>query len=389
MQLLGGLSPQQFLQDYWQQRPLLIRQALPGFTSLLSPDELAGLACEATVESRLVLEQAGDRPWQLEHGPFTESRFASLPETHWTLLVQKVNQWVPDVAALLDQFNFIPAWRLDDIMVSYAADQGSVGPHIDQYDVFLLQGLGQRRWQIDSDTSFGAPLLDHPDLCILRDFKATQTWCLEPGDMLYLPPGLAHYGVSLGEGMTYSVGFRAPAYRELISSWVDDVIALLPDSPRFSDPGLSVPAHHGEINAAARQQVRDILRQIFVDDEQMDRWFGRYISESEHTLLPVAGDSAISADGLLTRLRQTGMLCRSAASRYAYILKEDRLWLYVDGDEYPLPARLADFAALLCDQRCYPIETLLPCWQDESARNVLTELFNRNALELPDVEDTH
>jgi len=384
MQLLGGLSPQQFLQDYWQKQPLLIRQAIPGFISPLTPDELAGLACEATVESRIVLEQSGEQPWQLEQGPFTEARFASLPETHWTLLVQKVNQWVPDVATLLDQFDFIPGWRLDDIMVSYAAEQGSVGPHTDQYDVFLLQGLGQRRWQIDPGAQAGAPLLDHPDLCILRDFKAEQEWCLDPGDMLYLPPGLAHYGVSQGEGMTYSVGFRAPACSELISSWVDDVIALLPDSLRYTDRDLSVPVHPGEIDPAALRRVRDILRQRLVDDDQMNRWFGRYITESGNTEQPAAGVEDISTETFLTRLRQAGGLQRSEFSRYAFIRQTDRVLLYVDGEEYFLSASQAAFASLLCDQRHYLAVELQPYLEDATSLSLLTELFNRGALVLPD-----
>jgi len=197
MQLLGGLTPERFLAEYWQKRPLLVRQAIPGFKSPLSADELAGLACEPEVESRLILEKGGSRPWQLEHGPFEEERFATLPESHWTLLVQRVNHWVPAVADLLDHFAFLPSWRLDDIMISYAADQGSVGPHTDQYDVFLLQGAGRRRWQIDASVTDESPLLDHPDLRILAQFHATDEWVLEPGDLLYLPPGLAHYGVAL------------------------------------------------------------------------------------------------------------------------------------------------------------------------------------------------
>ncbi len=142
MQLLGGLSAEEFLQQYWQKKPLLIRQAIPDYSTPLSPDELAGLACEQEVESRLILEKDADTPWQLEHGPFTETRFSQLPATHWTLLIQKVNQLLPQLAELLDQFNFIPNWRIDDVMVSYAPEAGSVGPHVDQYDVFLLQGLG-------------------------------------------------------------------------------------------------------------------------------------------------------------------------------------------------------------------------------------------------------
>ncbi|HID49576.1 MAG TPA: cupin domain-containing protein [Chromatiales bacterium] len=384
MQLLGGLTPHQFLRDYWQKQPLLIRQAVPGFVSPLTPDELAGLACEAGVESRLVLERGAGRPWQLEQGPFAEARFARLPESHWTLLVQRVNQWVPEVAALLDGFDFLPGWRLDDIMISYASDQGSVGPHTDQYDVFLLQGLGRRRWQIDSTVPADAPLRDHPDLRILRDFSATEQWVLEPGDMLYLPPGLAHYGVSLGEGMTYSVGFRAPAHRDLLSGWVDDVIALLPDTLRHADPDLAMPAHPGEIDAAALQRVRDILHQRFVEDTRMDRWFGRFITEPGASATFPLEKRAISPTEFVARLRNAGELWRSEASRLAFLRQAETVLLYVDGDEYPLSPPQADLAILLCDTRRYPVTSLEPYLEEETTRELLAELFNRGALELPD-----
>ena len=166
--LLGGLNPARFLADHWQKKPLLVKNALPGFTSPISPDELAGLACEEEVESRIVLECDGPQPWALESGPFDEDRFAHLPETHWTLLVKEGNRYLPELVTLLEQFNFIPNWRIDDIMVSYAPAHGSVGPHIDQYDVFLIQGLGQRRWQISTDPVADDNVIPGIDLRIMR-----------------------------------------------------------------------------------------------------------------------------------------------------------------------------------------------------------------------------
>lgn len=179
----AGLTSAEFLRDVWQQQPLLIRGAFPDFDNPLSPDELAGLACEDNIEARLVEEQGPDGPWQVSHGPFDETTFARLPERDWTLLVQAVDHYVPEVAALLENFTFLPRWRLDDIMVSYAPPGGSVGPHLDQYDVFLLQGCGQRRWQLGGQVADDAPILRGIDLRILETFEvnADQDWVLEPG----------------------------------------------------------------------------------------------------------------------------------------------------------------------------------------------------------------
>jgi 50S ribosomal protein L16 3-hydroxylase len=173
-----------FLRETWQQKPLLIRNPWAAWANPLEPDELAGLACEAEVESRLVT--GGEGLWAVEHGPFDEKRFGALGKSPWTLLVQAVDHHVPKVAALLAPFRFVPNWRIDDVMVSYATDGGGVGPHYDQYDVFLIQGAGQRRWRVGQNCDGGSALLPHEDLRLLAAFEATDEWVLEPGDILYV-----------------------------------------------------------------------------------------------------------------------------------------------------------------------------------------------------------
>ena len=197
LQLLGGLTAREFLRDYWQRKPLLIRQAIPDFQNPLEPDELAGLSLEEEIESRLIIGQ--DRTWELRRGPLPEDTFAGLPERDWTLLVQSVDQFVPEVDEVLEPFRFLPSWRVDDVMISYAAPGGGVGPHYDHYDVFLLQGHGRRRWRIGQPCTADSPLIDGLELKILADFQQTDEWVLEPGDMLYLPPGIAHYGIAEDE----------------------------------------------------------------------------------------------------------------------------------------------------------------------------------------------
>ena len=201
-----------FLRDNWQKKPLLIRNPWADWKNPIEPDDLAGLACEPTVESRLIVQKRKD--WSVEPGPIPETRFGKLGKAPWTLLVQAVDHHVPDVAALIAPFRFIPDWRIDDVMVSYASDGGGVGPHFDQYDVFLVQGLGTRRWQVGALCDDSTELLPHDDLRLLANFEATDEWLLEPGDMLYVPPRFAHNGVAVGDDcMTYSVGFRAGTCR--------------------------------------------------------------------------------------------------------------------------------------------------------------------------------
>lgn len=279
--VLGGLAATDFLADYWQRKPLLVRQALPDYTSPITADELAGLALEDEVESRLVLEQGAHGPWELRHGPFHGSDFQTLPEEAWTLLVQGVDLWVPEVAAVLDHFDFLPRWRLDDIMISYAATQGSVGPHFDQYDVFLLQVEGTRRWQVGGGCDSSSPVLANTDLSILADFTVEQEWVLEPGDMLYVPPGVAHWGVAQSPGLTYSVGFRSPNLADMLGELAMD-IGEQPDTPRYVDPPLTLSMTTDEIDpafvAAAKQQLLALLE----DEDLIAGWLARYMTSPKY-----------------------------------------------------------------------------------------------------------
>jgi 50S ribosomal protein L16 3-hydroxylase len=217
------LGRELFLAQYWQRKPLLIRKAIPGFKPPVSSDELAGLALEQSVESRLI-ERSGNI-WQVQHGPFIEADFVR--QESWTLLVQAVDHYIPGVAALRRLIDFIPQWRVDDVMVSYATDGGSVGPHFDNYDVFLLQGEGERLWQLGSYCDESSPLLPHEELRILSSFESSEEHLLQQGDILYVPPGYAHWGIARGECTTFSIGFRAPRITDMVSRWVDQLLSQL------------------------------------------------------------------------------------------------------------------------------------------------------------------
>ncbi len=273
--LLGEISIDTFLKEYWHKKPLLIRGAIPNFEGFLTPNELAGMACEEDVQSRLVSYQK--KQWKLEQGPFPEKRFAKLPERDWTLLVQSVNHHMQEGNDLLQQFNFIPHARLDDLMVSYAPDGGGVGPHFDSYDVFLLQGCGQRLWRISEQKDLslvaGAPLR------ILQNFHSEQEWTLSEGDMLYLPPHVAHWGIAIGDCMTYSIGFRAPSAEELSGEFLNYLQMRRELSGRYSDPDLTVQSHPAEISAGMIKKVDSILDGLKWNEEDVASFLGQYLSE--------------------------------------------------------------------------------------------------------------
>ena len=333
-----GMPPARFLRDYWQKRPLLIRNAFPDFVPPLSPDDLAGLACEELALSRIVLRDEKRNKWTLRTGHFAETDFAGLPDSHWTLLVQDVDKWDADVAALLGHFAFLPSWRIDDVMVSYATDGGGVGAHLDQYDVFLLQGIGKRRWRINDDTRAPHDFRTDTELKLLKHFEPTHEWTLEPGDMLYLPPGVPHEGTALGECMTLSIGMRAPASSELLVEFAEQIAAGLPESQRYADPDLQPTAEPGEIDRAALQRARAALgacaeamgEQAFAD------FFGRFITAYRSAQNVAPPKRPPGAQELDARLEASAFM-RNPWSRFAWRRDGRGAVLYVGGDSHPCP----------------------------------------------------
>lgn len=320
---LGAMPVEQFLKDYWQKRPLLIRQALPGFTSPLEPEEIAGLALEEEVESRLVIEtpavDALNSQWAVEHGPLDEARFASLPKSHWTVLVQAVDQMFPQIQELLNQFRFIPNWRLDDVMVSYAAKGGGVGPHFDYYDVFLLQGQGQRLWRIGGFAGENSPRRDDTEMNILAEFATEQEWQLEAGDMLYLPPNVSHWGISQSDDcITYSIGFRAPSTSELLLGFSHFVAEELSADQRFEDPELQLQEDPGEIKPWVLDKFKRQLQEVLDNQDQLVEWFGRFATESKRQSPP----SVEAPQGV----------CLMAGVRAAYVVQEGGALLFINAE---------------------------------------------------------
>lgn len=381
LQILGGLSAREFLRDYWQKKPLLIRQALPDFESPITPDELAGLSLEEEVESRLIIEH-GKHPWELRRGPFEESLYTELPERDWTLLVQAVDQLVPEVAELLEQFQFLPNWRIDDVMISYAAPGGGVGPHYDNYDVFLLQAHGRRRWRIGQLCDSDSPLLEHGDLRILADFHGTDEWVLEPGDMLYLPPRLAHFGTAEDECMTYSVGFRAPSAAEVLTHFTDFLAQFLPDEDRYSDADLLPLEDPYQIQQDAIDRLKSLLAEHMSDERLLLTWFGQFMTEPRYPER-VSGP-VIESEELLAALHEGAILVRNPSSRLAWSEVDIGLLLFASGQSRLLPKQLRDLLRLICSANALHADNLEPWLDEEQARTLLVELVKQGSLEFAD-----
>ena len=271
----AGLDSAAFMRSHWQREPLLIREAFPGFSDPLSPRDVLALAGDPDATSRLVRRRATE--YTLEHGPFSPSRFKQLPRRDWTVLVQDTNHFSPGARELLARFDFIPHARIDDVMVSYAAPGGSVGPHVDSYDVFLLQGHGRRRWQISrqEDHRFVPGI----DLKILERFTPDDEWVLGAGDMLYLPPGIAHHGVAESECLTWSIGFRAPTDAELVTGFLDFLRDRLAPAGQYRDPGAAPARHAGEIPPGLLAHAAGAMEAIRWNGALLREFTGRFLSE--------------------------------------------------------------------------------------------------------------
>jgi len=346
--LLGGLSAREFLAEYWQKKPLLIRQAVPGFTGVLSKDELFDLACDPDVESRYIRLPADglEGEWTLEHGPQSRGRLRGKKQP-WTVLVQGLNLWVPDGDRLLHRFDFIPQARLDDLMVSYAVDGGGVGPHFDNYDVFLLQGIGKRRWQISDQAD--RSLVEGAPLRILKNFQPAEDWVLEPGDMLYLPPHWAHNGVAIGECTTYSIGFRSPTAQELgteFLGWLQERICL---EGLYADPDLTLQQNSAEIGSRMIDQIEGMLASIRWSRADIEAFVGAYLTEPKSHVFFEPPEEPLSRKRFGTALRDRGFALDPRS-----LLLFSAAGFHLNGEPLEIDATLRDTIAALAHRRALP-----------------------------------
>jgi 50S ribosomal protein L16 3-hydroxylase len=301
--LLGKLSAEQFLRRHWQKKPLLVRNAFVRPALTLLPADLFALATRDDVQSRIVMQTRGS--WQVRHGPFRKSEWARLPKAGWTLLVQGIEQVLPEAAQLLQAFSFIPHSRMDDLMASYAPSGGGVGPHFDSYDVFLIQGEGKRQWKISTQRDLD--LVDDAPLRLLKRFRAQQEWTLDTGDMLYLPPRFAHDGVALTPSVTLSVGFRAPSAQEINARFLDFLQDRLQLEGMYADPDLRTQIHPAQISRSSLRKISQLLKAARWNAEDVAKFAGSYLTEPKPEAVFAPPASALTRSTFATVVRTNGL----------------------------------------------------------------------------------
>lgn len=376
MSLTLTLDRAKFLRDYWQQKPLLIKAGLSNFSDLVEPEILAGLAQEAEVDSRIIENRDGQ--WLVSHGPFAS--YDEYGDSDWTLLVQSVNEWLPEVHALLEPFRFLPDWRLDDVMISFAVPGGSVGPHLDQYDVFIIQGEGQRHWQVGERVSEANEFRPHADLKQLQDsFEPIIDAVLEAGDILYIPAGCPHHGVALEPSLNYSVGFRAANTAELTSQVADMLLAAeAANYPRYRDPHASDYGPAYQVSTEQLANVRNFLLESLKQTD-LDSLLMQVMSQSKRPL--PQPDFALRWQDIADCMEADMLLCRTAGARL--LIDPAQSQLFASGDPYPLTPASRTFALALAQQWFeVPLQNYAKELQHADNQQLLCHLLNDGVLHL-------
>ncbi|MCF6225073.1 MAG: cupin domain-containing protein [Xanthomonadales bacterium] len=380
---LGEMTTAEFLRDYWQKKPCLLRAVWPGIEKCLpvNADELAGIAAEENTEARLISGTHAKHNWKVEYGPFESEDYTQLGEADWTLLVQDVEKHYPPLKQWLSNFSFLPSWRLDDIMISFAAAGGSVGPHTDQYDVFLFQASGKRRWQI-SDT-YNPELLDHEEIKVLREFSGDQSWDLEPGDLLYLPPNVAHFGVALEPCLSYSIGLRAPSRAELFAHLAEWFSHSDDQGGRYQDADLTnndLDASLGKVDQQAITRVQMLLNSSFDSSNELTQnpdladWFCQFICAYRLSGAPEPAQVALGENEMAILLADAGVLYRNPWSRFCWRSDNNSSWLYATGMKIECPQQLAELICEPADTLNFKTQNIL---LDTTTIQVITTLYNK------------
>lgn len=359
-----------FLKNYWQKKPLLLKHFMPSFSDPFSADELAGFACEEELESRLIIE-GPTQDWRVENGPFEIDRLSKLPKSNWSLLLQSLDHWSPEIHSLLDSFNFLPAHILDDIMVSYSPSGGSVGPHFDYYDVFLIQGSGRKEWKTGQYCDENSERLKDCELSILKSFETKDCFTLENGDVLYLPANIAHWGVALDPCTTYSVGFRTPSLSQCVSHLADDTLENLKEHQRIQFPELT-RANNAELNNKTIQSIKTQIAENLLNDSNLLNWYGKFASAPKNDSVSPA-ETTWTIESLDIALQDEDLnILRNEGSRFLHAQEAEVIHLFVDGMQFSLPNTPEH-------QKAFEFS----CYQNEICRENIYSLFN--SIELKNI----
>jgi 50S ribosomal protein L16 3-hydroxylase len=369
---INQLSHTEFLSKYWQKHPLLIKGGFTEFEDPIEPEELAGLAMEENIESRLITNHNND--WQSYHGPFEE--FSKLTEQHSTLLVQAVDHWHSSAAKLLEPFRFIPNWRIDDLMVSYSTPHGGVGPHLDQYDVFIIQGQGKRHWRVGLPDLNLKQFAQNKSLLQVEQFDAVIDTILEPGDILYIPPGCPHEGYAVENALNYSVGFRAPDQKDFLSGFADHLIDSDGGATRYSDPMLSIRASKGELTSQEIDKIQNLMQDALKDPAQLKHWLGSMLSQPKHDMDLAPLEPPLTTKELVEHVNSNDVIERAGGVRAIYQVLPESIVISVNGNNYYLAKEHLGSVKLLTDLTHFlvlEIEDSLSCID---FAQMLTRLLN-------------
>jgi len=332
------LTPSSFLTGWWQKKPLRMPRGFPGFSSPVSPADLVEVSKTRKTVSRLVIEKEGDYPWQVRFNPLSDRIYSKLPETHWTVLVQEMNRLNADTDRILDAFSFIPGWRLDDIMVSYAVPGGSVGPHTDQYDVFLIQGMGRRKWHYSAKPPVKENWIPDMDIKLLANPEFDEEWIMEPGDILYLPPGVVHHGVALDHCLTFSIGFRTPAIGDFFAELAGRISEFPASELRLKDPEPEKWNSAGYIRQTDFEAFSAMMTR-FADSEEVKKWYGEWLTRQKR-----AG-SRHGENLKLSDLEKETAIRRAPGVRMAWAGSGLESWFFADGKAWDLSTEVSRFLA--------------------------------------------
>jgi len=361
-----------FLAEHWHKKPTVIKGGFADFIDPISPDELAGLAMEEEIDSRFISNK--DNQWSATHGPLPESHFESLDESHWQLIVQACNHWHLGSAELVEAFKQLPQWLFDDLMVCFSAPEGGVGPHIDQYDVFIIQGSGKRHWRVgDIDKGQYKESIQAGALRQIEGFDPIIDEVLEPGDILYIPPGFPHEGNTLEPSMSYSIGFRSPKEQELLSNFADYVLAHDIGDVHLHNPEQSTQNNNGELLSQDLTKLTDMLKAALNSEKDIQAFMGAMLSQSRHQLDIVEPEEEQHSIEVSEYLRSGGVLRKVSGLRALY--HQGRLeTIYINGETFDVPN--AKLAQALCDQDAVEIDYCDSSELNESIA-LLTKLINK------------
>ncbi|CAH0533357.1 50S ribosomal protein L16 3-hydroxylase [Vibrio stylophorae] len=370
----------QFVAEFWHQKPTVIRQGFANFVDPISADEIAGLAMESEIDSRMV--KNANNQWQAFHGPFED--FSALSDTHSQLIVQAANHWHHGLQALAKPFEKLPNWLFDDVMICLSMPEGGVGPHIDQYDVFIIQGSGKRHWRV-GDLGDYQDANHETGLRQITGFDAIIDTVLEPGDILYIPPGFPHEGKSLTQAQSYSVGYRSPKAQELLSGFADHILANDLGDKHLHSTGFATRDQHGMISHSDRQELDALLMSLLNNQSMRDQWLGEQLSQARHELDIIPADPLWQAEELQQSLLQGAVFERVAGLKALYHQDAPQT-LFIHGDSYRLPEGCETVAALLCDNHYFSGAQLAGLCQNSDLIALLTELCNLGYWYLPESE---